>query len=72
MTDTIAKTLRKTHPFTRKVATVFGLMVLSLSLIYCAKKPTDPGENIVTIGYVGALTGELAHYGKDEENGVRD
>ncbi|MDE2420806.1 MAG: branched-chain amino acid ABC transporter substrate-binding protein [Gammaproteobacteria bacterium] len=44
---------------------------MGLSLSDCAKKNNPPAENIVTIGYVGALTGELAHYGKDEENGVR-
>jgi branched-chain amino acid transport system substrate-binding protein len=71
MTFKTAMTVRNTYPLTRKVAIVFGLMVLNLSLTHCAEKTTVPAESIVTIGYVGALTGELAHYGKDEENGVR-
>ena len=57
---------------------IVGISFLSLSLMHCGKKDT-PHEstkkrteiNTVNIGYVGALTGALAHYGKDEENGVR-
>ncbi len=71
MISRISKTLRKTHPLTHQIGIVFGLTLMSLSLSDCAKKNNPPAESVVTIGYVGALTGELAHYGKDEENGVR-
>lgn len=62
---------------------IVALSLMSLSLVHCAKKETSQkerqeehqekkiNEQTVTIGYVGALTGSLAHYGKDEENGVR-
>lgn len=63
------------HQLTR----IVGISLISLSLLHCGKKetPHEKGQDkrietsIVTIGYVGALTGALAHYGKDEENGVR-
>lgn len=66
---------KPSHLLTRIVA----LSLISLSLVHCGKKETPketrPEKRIeastVTIGYVGALTGALAHYGKDEENGVR-
>ncbi len=54
-----------------------SLPLIGLStLTACSKKTSDhpdqtPNQTTVTIGYVGALTGALAHYGKDEENGVR-
>lgn len=50
--------------------TALGVIATAtLSLTACSSKH-DEG-NTVTIGYAGALTGALAHYGKDEENGVR-
>ncbi len=63
------------HQLTR----IVGISLISLSLMHCGKKetPHETGQDkrietsTVTIGYVGALTGALAHYGKDEENGVR-
>lgn len=58
---------------------IVGISLISVSLMHCSKKETPPETrqdkrietSTVTIGYVGALTGALAHYGKDEENGVR-
>lgn len=57
---------------------IVGISLISVSLMHCGKKetPHEPTKkhveiSTVTIGYVGALTGALAHYGKDEENGVR-
>ncbi len=70
MTSTTSQNLRQAHSLTHKIGIMFGLTFLSLSLSHCAKK-NNTAQNTVTIGYVGALTGELAHYGKDEENGVR-
>lgn len=66
---------KQRHLLTR----IVGISLISFSLMHCGKKET-PQEtrkdkriepSTVTIGYVGALTGALAHYGKDEENGVR-
>jgi len=67
----IPKISNKTYSIHRQIGLIVGLALMSLSLSDCAKKNTPPAENVVTIGYVGALTGALAHYGKDEENGVR-
>ena len=50
---------------------VLGIALIGIALSHCSKKTEDANTNTVTIGVVGALTGALAHYGKDEENGVR-
>jgi branched-chain amino acid transport system substrate-binding protein len=63
--------LRQVNPRFHQIGMILGMTLISLSLSHCAKKNASPTENVVTIGYAGALTGELAHYGKDEENGVR-
>ncbi len=55
---------------TRTQLTTLATLAISLTLAACSGKPDD-SVNTVTIGYAGALTGALAHYGKDEENGVR-
>lgn len=71
MTLKTTPTLRQAHPRFHQMGMILGMTLISLSLSHCAKKNASPTENVVTIGYAGALTGELAHYGKDEENGVR-
>jgi branched-chain amino acid transport system substrate-binding protein len=58
-------------PIPRRI-TVLTLTCSTLLLAACSGKPdANTTSSTVTIGYVGALTGSLAHYGKDEENGVR-
>src|SRR5512134_486095 len=36
-----------------------------------AKAPAAPAEEVVKIGHVAPLTGQIAHLGKDNENGAR-
>ena len=58
------------HSPTRTQLIALATVAASLTLAACSGKPDD-SSSTVTIGYAGALTGALAHYGKDEENGVR-
>src|SRR6476661_1249793 len=43
---------------------VFALVALSAAGL-------SPAQEVVRIGHVAAITGPVAHFGKDSENGVR-
>ncbi len=77
MNSTTSLTVRQKQP--HLLTRIVAISLISVSLVHCGKNetPKEPSQvkhietSTVTIGYVGALTGALAHYGKDEENGVR-
>ncbi len=60
------RTRRKMSPAFRVLAGVVSLAAL-LAVAGCGRKDAET----IKIGHAGPLTGPLAHYGKDNENGVR-
>lgn len=46
-----------------------ALTVSAVAMLAACSKPAD--DNVVRIGHVGPISGPQAHYGKDNENGVR-
>ena len=44
---------------------------LTLTLLSAISLPVVAQEQVVKIGHVGPLSGQIAHLGKDNENGAR-